>query len=296
MSETTDELAIMFMDLDGARRLYNAVGDYQAKENIDAYLTTATQIVEQCHGIVIKSIGEGLMCRFGDANDAVNAACLIHETMNANPPVNNIALSAMIGLNYGSVIQENDDVFGDAVNLAARVKSLARPGQVMTTEPFVAKLNESTSPIYRSVDRTQVKGKQEEITIYEVLWQPQDATSLFGIYPDKLQDNIRRITLRYRNQEKEVSSEAPELVMGRDEGCDLIITSKEASRMHAHIAYRRGKFILLDHSTNGTMIQTRDGKSTYLRREELPLWGRGMLSLGKPLDESDSDLVHFICY
>jgi predicted component of type VI protein secretion system len=52
------------------------------------------------------------------------------------------------------------------------------------------------------------------------------------------------------------------------------------SRQHARIEFRRGKFVLVDQSTNGTWVRGDDGKDHYLRREELALWGEGMISLG----------------
>ncbi|MEM7019756.1 MAG: adenylate/guanylate cyclase domain-containing protein [Pseudomonadota bacterium] len=296
MSETQDALAIMFLELAGGAQLYNQLGDHQAKARLDACLSEITRLVESQRGIVIKSIGEGLMCRFDDANDSVNAACMIHEMMQGNSGSNDSPISASIGLNYGSVIQENRDVFGDAVNLAARVKSLARPGQALTTEALVTKLNASTSPPHRSIDRTQVKGRQEEITLYEILWQTHEITSFYSMQTSDSRDKVERVVFRYGSQEYEISRSVPDLLLGRDDECDISVKNLSVSRLHAHVHYRRDKFILLDHSTNGTSIKMQDSNSVHLLREEVPLWGRGIISLGKSYEDGDDDVIHFICY
>ena len=76
-------------------------------------------------------------------------------------------------------------------------------------------------------------------------------------------------------------NEAVEL--GTAENADLTITGNTASRSHAHIEHRKQYFVLVDHSTNGTFVQTEDEQVTFLRRGELRLWGNGWIALGAPL-------------
>ena len=64
---------------------------------------------------------------------------------------------------------------------------------------------------------------------------------------------------------------------------DLMVGGAAASRSHAHIERRKQFFVLVDHSTNGTWVQTEDERVTFLRRGELRLWGDGWIALGEPL-------------
>lgn len=73
------------------------------------------------------------------------------------------------------------------------------------------------------------------------------------------------------------------VLLGSDDSADLTVARDHASRGHAHIEHRKQYFVLVDHSTNGTYIQTEDEKVTFLRRGELRLWGDGWISLGEPL-------------
>ena len=74
---------------------------------------------------------------------------------------------------------------------------------------------------------------------------------------------------------------------------DFIINSNHASRLHARIEIRRGKFVIIDQSTNGTFVKTSDGENVYLRREESPLLGNGVISLGVNPDQEDFYQIHF---
>lgn len=71
--------------------------------------------------------------------------------------------------------------------------------------------------------------------------------------------------------------------LGTAGDADLTIAGSTASRSHAHIEHRKQYFVLVDHSTNGTFVQTEDEQVTFLRRGELRLWGNGWIALGSPL-------------
>ncbi|MDQ7017096.1 MAG: FHA domain-containing protein, partial [Gammaproteobacteria bacterium] len=79
----------------------------------------------------------------------------------------------------------------------------------------------------------------------------------------------------------------------RGSQCDLVIKGNAISRLHAFIEYHNGKFILRDESTNGTYVKMNGGRTVYLRREELPLLGSGVISLGAPVREPDHRLLYF---
>lgn len=73
--------------------------------------------------------------------------------------------------------------------------------------------------------------------------------------------------------------------LGTAPDADFTVAAAGASRSHAHIEHRKQYFVLVDHSTNGTYVQTEDEKVTFLRRGELRLWGDGWIALGEPLSQ-----------
>ena len=85
--------------------------------------------------------------------------------------------------------------------------------------------------------------------------------------------------------------------IGRSEDCDFIVDTALASRVHAIVELRRGKFFITDQGTNGTYVSTNSGQEIYLRREEFILHGKGKISLGQPFVECDeADLIFFECH
>jgi pSer/pThr/pTyr-binding forkhead associated (FHA) protein len=74
-----------------------------------------------------------------------------------------------------------------------------------------------------------------------------------------------------------------------------MVTSDLASRHHAQIVYRKGKFVLIDQSTNGTFVKAQGGKEVYVQQEEAPLSGSGFISLGKAVTVDNEHLIYYSC-
>jgi predicted component of type VI protein secretion system len=85
------------------------------------------------------------------------------------------------------------------------------------------------------------------------------------------------------------------VLIGRRSGCDLRVVSRHVSREHARVEYRDGVFILVDLSSNGTFVQSEGGEIADVFRGECQLRGRGVISLGRPVDEGTEDLIEFVC-
>lgn len=294
MEQSPVSLAILFADISGSTRLYEVLGDVHARERTSHCLSILTEVIQRHGGTVIKTIGDEVMCTFPGADAAVQAACAMQESVAAKVVPGETALDIRVGLHYGPALVELGDVFGDAVNVAARIVALAKARQILTTRQTV----EALSPLLRAgtryTDRAPVKGKQEEIDVYEVIWREEDLTRMEG-YQIPLADSQARLQLRFREQEIEASHSRPVVTIGRDQQNDIIVLDTLASRMHARIEYRRGKFVLLDQSTNGTYVLTEEGEKAYLRREELTLRGAGVISLGRAVDADSPEAIHFSC-
>ena len=85
------------------------------------------------------------------------------------------------------------------------------------------------------------------------------------------------------------------VTLGRDINNDIVIADRKASRMHAHIERRRDKFVLIDHSSNGTWVTVEGKTEITLRREELILRGRGHVSFGHAFADDPAEVLTFAC-
>ena len=107
--------------------------------------------------------------------------------------------------------------------------------------------------------------------------------------------NHQRLFLTYHEKIKEVRSGDDGILIGRGNSSDLLVPSDLASRKHARIVYRKGKFVVSDHSTNGTFIKSQNGKEIYIHGEDYPLTGSGFISLGESTALDNDHLIYFSC-
>ena len=289
--------AIMFADISGSTQMYDQLGDEVAKRTIDRCLGQLQVVTEAHKGVVIKKIGDELMCRFESADAAVSAARVSQMEIKTLGTLENTLLSIRAGIHYGEVIEDDNDIFGDAVNVAARMAGIAKGGQIITTADTVSALSPELGSQARQVDLARVKGKQEKLAVFEVLWE--QSAEVTRVATQLLSRSVAKAsTLRLSCGEAvvEISSESDSISIGRDDTCDLVVITELASRKHAHCELRRGKFVLVDQGTNGTYVSSGGEEEVYLRREEMVLRGKGSISLGKPVAETATDeLIHFEC-
>lgn len=296
MTSKNTVLAVLFADISGSTRLFETLGDETARHKIAKCLEMLGEVIAAHKGTTIKTIGDEVMCTFATADAAAKAACemqaALEEAATEYTASGPLSLRIRVGFHYGPVMEENNDVFGDTVNVAARMASLAKAGQIITTQQTIDVLSAKDRPQSRLVDRAPVKGKKEAIDICEIVWQQEDITRFAN---STLLNNPTesQMVLTYRDRSLSVNPERSSVVMGRSVNADLAVEETLASRQHAKIEYRRGKFFLTDQSTNGTYVRTDDGVESFLRREEAPIAGSGVISLGKPFKQNPSEIVRF---
>lgn len=290
------EAAVMFADVTDSTKLYDTLGDSVANRAIGKSIAIMKQLTEMYNGHVIKTIGDEVMCRFASADDCVNAAKEICEELDAGLEGEEIKITAKIGLHFGpAILAEDGDVFGDAVNVAARMQGISGPEQIITTEATVKLLSPELAEATRLFDKTQVKGKAEDIAIYQIIWENEDLTRIeITAAPEDVE--VKYLELAFKGQENRIASDENRVfIIGRGVQSDLVVNARLASRVHARIEIRRGKFQLTDQSSNGTYIKTDDGESIYLRRQELLLWGSGYISLGEEVSEGNELNIRYEC-
>jgi adenylate cyclase len=297
MAKETASRAIVFADISGSTRLYETLGDPIARELVSQCLDLMTEQVNRHNGAVIKTIGDEIMCTFATAEQAVEACMAVQEAVAEDLPQRNKHtppdFSIRIGMHFGSCILEGGDVFGDAVNVAARMAGIAKGGQIITTQDTAAALSPAVRSSTRHLDRIPIKGKAEDVDIFEVIWQADDVTRMATGLLSHGANRLASLRLRYHAEVMDLDQDMNVVILGRGQKADMVVNDSMASREHARIECRRGKFILTDMSTNGTYVETQEGPS-YLRREDIVLTGQGKIALGRDLGEA-TEYVVFDC-
>lgn len=284
----------MFADISDSTKLYDQKGDTEAEQEINTCLSTLTVLVQRNSGKVVKTIGDEIMCRFPNVDSALQAAITIQTQIEEKTFENPSHLQVRIGIHHGPVIEKKGDLFGDVINVASRMVSIAQAKQIIVTDQVAKSISPNLDVRMRQYDNVKVKGKEEEQLIYEIIWEDDDQITKI---PNAtiIRNSSNQLILEYQGVGQEVVATMTEFTIGRGDKSDLIVLSDFASRTHAAIEYHRGNFILKDQSRNGTYVEDQDGKSFYLRREEIRLIGSGSISLGEPVKDNDSNLIQYHC-
>jgi len=297
MPEEPEALAVLFADISRSTLLYEALGDLAAQEGVANCLRLLADIAAAHRGTLIKTIGDAVMCTFPRADLAVAAAKAMQLALAESPVIRHHGVTGPpihIGIHLGPVLCKDEDVFGDAVNVAARLLGLAKAHQILATGQAVQALDSEAQVMTRCLGRTTVKGKREEYELYEIIWEPRELTVLVRS-TEASAPGESRLTLRFHDQAIELGRMRPGATMGRHRENDLVVDDIFVSRIHARIEYRKGRFFVVDTSTNGTYLLIRGEESICLHRDEHFLQGQGFIGLGREVDPQSPLVIHFSC-
>ena len=294
MNQTSTDLAILFADVSGSTRLYETLGDAEARAIVERCLAVVADVCKAHDGQVIKTIGDEMMTTFASADHAARAARDIQNRIAAMRANTGTAVSMHVGFHFGPVIANDGDVHGDAVNVAARMTDIAKGGQIITTSQTVTLLSIPLRAGTRDLDSLTIKGKQKDVGIFELLWQ-ETADDLTALSPRRVA-RPQRVRLMHGTRMIELGETTAIFALGRDATNDVVIADRLASRMHARIERRRDNFILVDHSSNGTYVRVDSEPEIMLRREEWRLRGHGFCSFGHPHEQDPTEVLEFQCF
>jgi adenylate cyclase len=289
------DLLVLFADISGSTSIYEQLGDAVAVELIQGLLASMEEEVLMHKGDVIKSIGDELLCTFGDVVSALAAATAMHQQAGAVSGPGGRALALRIGMHYGPTIEDRGDVFGDGVIVASRVVELARPGQILITEECFARVPLLGRSRIRQVDKIMVRGRSAEVTVMEVMWERGRMVTTIVPPVQRPPTETARMQIDYRGRTFTVAQQSNLLLIGRDASCQIVVSGAKTSRQHAALEWRRGKFVLEDRSTNGSFVLPDGGQLIHLRREELVLQGSGLIGFGEQPREGGAAVVRYAC-
>jgi len=276
--------------------IYEKIGDNKALALINTLFKALDKEVNANGGITVKTLGDGMVCQFREADAAFRGACGMMEATARIGAEGKQGLRIKVGYTYGPVVLKDRDVFGDTVNVCARLVSLANPAQVLTTRQTVEALSEELRSRCRDLYATKVRGRTSEVTVCEVLWRvdPDTTRVIDGSEASSPKAAWTWVIKLTRAGETFVADEAKVVRIGRDANNEVVVPTENASRLHARIFSRDGQFFIADQSTNGTFIMI-DGttRELRLRRSEAMLGERGWIGVGKSAGSHGDHVVRY---
>jgi adenylate cyclase len=284
--------AVLFAELIGAAELYASAGAAGAHEAIAHCAGRLGQAAASCDARMIKRTDGRLLLLAESADAAARAAVAMQMAAGDFAATSAGHLALGVGFHYGPVIEDSDDVFGDTVNLAARLVEQAARGQIL----FAAETATVLSSLYRRSMRRlysiPLKGRSEEVELCELVWRTDDVVTFL---PIAAAGPLRaKLTLKYRGNRLVLQHGPEELIIGREQDCGLVLTDTQASRHHCSIQRRNDHFVLIDRSTNGTYVTVEGEGEVALEHDELTLRRRGWISFGVPRGAA-AEAVEFFC-
>ncbi|HEY9238417.1 MAG TPA: adenylate/guanylate cyclase domain-containing protein [Burkholderiaceae bacterium] len=292
--------SVLFADLRGSTSMYETLGNADATAVVTQSVALLARIVANHDGRVVKTLGDGLMAMFEAPPAAVAAAADMHESLERiGTPAGTgrtVPLKLQVGLAHGEVIEISGDVFGDAVNVAARLLDHAGDNETLVTGVVLGGLAHPEQARFRSLDRMQLRGRVEPVHVYLLEGSRRfgdTASTAFGdmsvVAPEP--EGIRLVWL---DQNRVYAGPSLPVILGRSPQATYIIDDTRVSRSHARIVWHGGTFQLTDLSYNGTYVRfDHDPEIIGLRRGSCTLHGSGTIGLGAPPSDPASPSVRF---
>ncbi len=264
-------ITVMFTDIKGSTAYFEKYGDVAGMMMVHQCNDSLRQVVEKHGGRVVKTIGDAIMATFEDCKESVLASIEMQKALiefNAPKPEQDHVF-IRIGLNYGQGIVKSNDVFGDVVNVASRVESVASAEQIVISDSVYEQIKPLNMFKTFSLGRFSLKGKEGDRDLYEVEWAPKDKnkkethapvahTIMMG--PPK----AARVAPHFKLQHIKKDGTSGELYemkegrlsLGRSQGDLQYATDATLAALHARFYIENGQLLVEDLS---------DGKGVFVR-------------------------------
>lgn len=293
IAESGTKRAIVFADVCNSTGIYESVGDERALALVNRLFAQLEKKVKASDGTVVKTLGDGMVCQFRDPDAALRAAGQLQAATARMPAAGERKLEIRVAATWGPVVTKGGDVFGDTVNVCARLQALANPQQVLTTREMVQALSPRMRRSCRELYPTKIRGRATEVIVYESVWRVDPDLTEMNLAKDAPRSTVWILKLTYGGDSFTVDPSAA-VRLGRDKANEVVVASTLASRVHARIFSKDGNYFIADQSSNGTFVMV-DGntRELRLRREEALLGERGWIGLGKPASTHGAHVLRY---
>lgn len=171
--------AILFSDIVG----YTAMMGKDESETVKLVRKSTElqkSLVEKYHGVWLKEMGDGAMAQFKSALDAVNCASAIQQAAKSD-----LDAQLRIGIHLGDITIDNGEIYGDGVNIASRIESIAEPGSIFISEAVYGAIKGRSDISTEYKGKKRLKNVDGPINVYQVLPEGTRSSSSFQKSPGK---------------------------------------------------------------------------------------------------------------
>jgi class 3 adenylate cyclase/pimeloyl-ACP methyl ester carboxylesterase len=161
---------ILFTDVEGSTALTQRLGDSRAREVMRVHERITREALKVHGGTEVKAMGDGFMASFSSASKALQCAIAIQQAIADHSETAIEPIKVRVGLTAGEPIEEDEDLFGTAVNEAARICAIADGGEILVSG-VVRDLAKGKDFLFNDRGETSLRGFEDPVRLYEVRWK-----------------------------------------------------------------------------------------------------------------------------
>ena len=296
------DVTVVFADLTGSIRVFESLGNAKATQAITRLTQWMGKVSESHGGQVIKTLGDGVLMIFPDAQAGIDATVDMqrHHTKRISTWPDKLKMYLQIGLARGAVVTQDGDCYGDAVNVASRLSDLAGDGQIFATDVVIDQMHPHSLVRFRSLGPMDIRGRNEACVVSRIEWQSEVMTDQFTV-PAALPAGAAKgdtpgasIALAWLDARLSFAVPAMPVALGRDPAAQFVVNDPRVSRLHAKISWSHGAFKLEDTSSYGTWVRFAGSDAVVpLRRQDCMLHGKGEIALGAGFEDFSVPTLSF---
>ena len=298
MESEQKEGGVLFVDISDSSFLFKSYGDEGARDIVLECVQVMRAVVEASPGRVVERIGDELLTIF-PTPDSTACGAIDLQTAVARARGQSLPgfLSVRVGFHFGAVVVQGDSLFGETLYTANRVCALAKGNQILTTGDTVSRLSADLRPRVSFVGERTLKGTHHVHDIYRISWDDPALTEGTPERDAAVEDvpedvpEYAALELTFEDRQIKVSPSNPVCLIGRSQRCDFVVRTTHVSRVHTRLEYRSGRFVVVDVSSNGTVVRRSDGTQVLLQEEELRLHGSGVIQPS----QGGSTEIRYVC-
>ena len=278
---------VLIADITGSTKLYEQLSDRDALTQISIILARMRTIIEEAQGHCVKSQGDDTLSFFGQADQAFGAARAMVESDWS------YGLSVHAGVYFGDIVGQENDIYGNTVNTAARLAALAKPGEVLLGGTVFDALSEPNRLACVPMGELTLKGKKagtrtysfsvSELTTQTVVFQAKTAPVERSRTTVELSCEGRSWTL----------SDGQSLMVGRSPDCTINLQHPWVSRKHGTFELRAAQLEYTDHSSSGSVVVTSDNMQFEVQRRATLLTGQGCVLVGTSSETQTDSRIEY---
>lgn len=281
---------VLISDITGSTRLYEKQSNETALQYISPVLDRMRELIAEWDGHCVKSKGDDTIAFFRHPDWAFDAAwAMINEEWEHG-------MSIHAGMYFGEVLHQEAGLYGNAVNTAARLASLAKPGEVLVGENCYSQMSERNRERLMGIGDLHLKGKEEPTPVFAAsVPSLAPTTVIFSKAQSERPSRTEMVELIYRGESWRIG-DGETLTLGRSPDCDVVLDHGWVSRQHGELAIRSWQLEYTDHSSAGSILQTVDGNELSVHRRTTMLNGSGTIILGPRDSATAESAVRFVAH